>query len=264
MLSACGDDAQASKKAPMDKNAQATALASDTGQNGALTPTPTLGSNPVPTATPNGTPTVTAMIAPTPTAQGTVTPQPSIQPTFVPSPTPESNLPKKFTPIKLRIPSLQIDYPIVKTGLIKATDQYGRQVEEQEAPHNPFDIGWYQPDDVDKPWIPFGAPGASVLAGHKDYVGEPHAAFWRLQEIQPDAEIFVDTQEGYTFLFAPKSTEKLDVANYENWMYRVYDKDGPVVKLNLITCAGTFNYATRHYESRFVVFSEFVSISKTK
>ncbi|MBF2046388.1 MAG: class F sortase [Leptolyngbya sp. IPPAS B-1204] len=96
-----------------------------------------------------------------------------------------------------------------------------------------------------------GEPGAAVVVGHFDSTSGP-AAFYRLRELQPGDEIQImdPTEQAVRFKVerlqqVPKDAFPTDA---------VYGKT-PEPTLRLITCAGRFDYRTRHYQDNLIVFA---------
>lgn len=153
-------------------------------------------------------------------------------PTLEPKP-----LPNHEAPLHLRIPSIGVDAVVQWVGL----DDQGRM----GVPTNYSDVAWYQPGA--KP----GNIGNAVIDGHLDSVHGP-AVFYRLSDLQPGAEIFVVTSDGTELRFVVD-----EIATYMTDNVPLTRVFGPAVgsHLNLITCGGLFDWGTRSYDERLVVYA---------
>lgn len=151
-------------------------------------------------------------------------------------------LPKPVTmtaapPVALQIPAIGVRTRLVPLGI---TQQGTLQV-----PSSPSVAGWYtgspQPGEI----------GSSIIAGHIDsYLGP--GVFFRLRELHPGDRIYVLQADGRSAVFRVTAVHQYPKAHFP--AAAVY---GPVpdAELHLITCGGTFDYATRSYLSNIVVYS---------
>ena len=116
------------------------------------------------------------------------------------------------------------------------------------TPQNPWNTGWYAPGT--RP----GAIGNAAIAGHVDYHDIGEVIFWELRNIAVGAEVIVTTDSGQTLRFIVR-----DMAYYRPDNAPLVSIFGPAAtpNLNLITCGGTFNPATRQYDQRFVVYTTY-------
>lgn len=139
-----------------------------------------------------------------------------------------------ITPVRIAVPSLGLDVPIIDVGL-NAKGQ-------MDVPDGrTLAVGWYSAGT--KP----GAVGSAVLAAHV------YAAFKRLRNIKPGAEIIVYGSNGEvrTFVAAEKKTYALADVPAETLFHR---QDGAWI--NLITCAGAWSRALNTYEKRLIVYAQ--------
>ena len=116
------------------------------------------------------------------------------------------------------------------------------------TPEDPWNTGWYAPG------VKPGQTGNAAIAGHVDYHGIGPVVFWDLNKLAVGAEVLVVTNAGQTLRFVVRGSEYYTDANAP-----LLDIFGPAntVDLNLITCGGTFDPATRHYDQRLVVFTAY-------
>jgi Sortase domain len=151
-------------------------------------------------------------------------------------------LPKPVTmtaapPVALQIPAIGVRTRLVPLGI---TQQGTLQV-----PSSPSVAGWYTGSP------PPGEIGSSIIAGHIDsYLGP--GIFFRLRELHPGDRIYVRQANGRLAVFQVTAVHQYPKAHFP--AAAVF---GPVpdAELHLITCGGTFDYATRSYLSNIVVYS---------
>jgi hypothetical protein len=103
-----------------------------------------------------------------------------------------------------------------------------------------------------------GQMGVSVIEGHVDsYLGA--AVFFRLGALRPGDSIDVRLANGITAVFRVTGVRKYAKASYPAKV--IYGATG-FPALRLITCGGTFDYATRSYLSSTVVFASLTSAQR--
>ena len=96
-----------------------------------------------------------------------------------------------------------------------------------------------------------GAPGPAVLIGHVDNHSGP-AVFYRLRQLRPGDQILIGQSDGTTSRFLVGRLEqhpKTALPTSRIWTAAT----GP--RLHLVTCAGRFDYATRHYRDNLIVYA---------
>jgi hypothetical protein len=100
-----------------------------------------------------------------------------------------------------------------------------------------------------------GQIGASVIEGHVDSYQGP-AVFFRLGALRPGDTIDVTLTDGVTAIFRVTG-----VRQYlkEKFPAKTIYSAADYAALRLITCGGTFDYATGHYLSSTVVFASLTS-----
>lgn len=169
-------------------------------------------------------------------------------PTEGPAPTPEAEFPPASdAPLeRLVIPDANVDAPVVIKGLDAANVM--------ESPDNAYDTAWY--DFSARP----GKGGNAVFSGHVDYINVGRAVFWGLKDLKPGSLVEVRLADGTSVKYAVNSVQV-----YEAETAPVDLIVGPTPRdtVTLITCAGTFNSATRQYDKRLVVRAERVSDAPT-
>jgi Sortase domain len=100
-----------------------------------------------------------------------------------------------------------------------------------------------------------GQIGASVIVGHVDTFRGP-AVFFRLGALKPGNRVDVTLADGITAVFRVTGVRQYAKSTFPaKVIYRTHH----FAALHLITCGGTFDYATRNYLSSIVVFASLVS-----
>jgi sortase (surface protein transpeptidase) len=122
------------------------------------------------------------------------------------------------------------------------------------VPTNTHTVGWYR--DGPTP----GQVGSAVILGHVDsYLGP--GTFFSLKELKAGDPITVDLANGAVTHFVVTKVVQYAKTSFPDRL--VYGSHG-IRGLQLVTCGGTFDHATGHYESNVVVFSHLVSVKKPK
>jgi LPXTG-site transpeptidase (sortase) family protein len=140
-------------------------------------------------------------------------------------------------PVSLVIPSIGVTSALVHLGL---TSGGALQV-----PPTPAVAGWYTGSP--RP----GSIGSAVIAGHIDSATGP-GIFFRLSQLQRGDRVYVRRADGTLAVF--EVTEVQMFAKDAFPTAAVYGAV-PDPELRLITCGGTFDYATRSYLSNTVVYA---------
>ncbi|HEY1761488.1 MAG TPA: sortase [Acidimicrobiales bacterium] len=149
-------------------------------------------------------------------------------------------------PLRLIIPSLTINTVVGVLGL-----QADHQV---MVPTNTHIVGWY--DDGPTP----GEVGSAVILGHVDSFTGP-GTFFYIKNLKAGDAITVKLADGIVTHFAVTKVVQYSKTAFPDQL--VYGSHG-TRSLQLVTCGGTFDHETGHYESNIVVFSRFVSSSSPK
>jgi hypothetical protein len=161
----------------------------------------------------------------------------ALTPLGTPAPPPTYATLTAAPPVALEIPAIGVRTRLIRLGL---TRQGTLQV-----PSSPYVAGWYAGSP--RP----GEIGSSIIAGHIDsYLGP--GIFYRLRELHPGNRIYVRQADGRTAVF-----QITEVHQYLKAHFPAAAVYGPVpdAELHLITCGGTFDYATHNYLSNVVVYS---------
>ena len=143
-------------------------------------------------------------------------------------------------PVIIRIPSIEVEAPIVGLGL--------REDGAIEVPERTEETGWWRGGPEP------GEPGPAVILGHVDSRVGP-AVFYRLRELAPGDEIHIDREDGTTVTYVVEASQRhgKDVFPTDA-VYGATEKP----TLRLVTCGGEFDYDVRSYEDNFIVFATIV------
>jgi LPXTG-site transpeptidase (sortase) family protein len=139
-------------------------------------------------------------------------------------------------PLRLRIPAIGVEAPLVPLGLNgDGTLQVPRYEE----------AGWYAGGN--RP----GETGASVIAAHVDSTTGP-AVFHHLDDLEPGDEVYVDYRDA-TVGFAVRDARSVTKTRFPT--QEVY---GSTVapELRLVTCSGDFDRKTRTYSANLIVWAD--------
>lgn len=161
--------------------------------------------------------------------------KPSNQVTIVPPPAPKT-LPRSI-PVRLVIPKVEIDTSVVPVGL--------QPTGSVNLPDSFEKVGWYSGGPTP------GELGPAIMVGHVDSI-HGIAIFWRLRELVPGDTFEVFRADGTIANF-----KVLEVQQFFQDTFPTTGVYGNIryAGIRLITCGGTFNLATRHYDQNTVVYA---------
>jgi sortase (surface protein transpeptidase) len=140
-------------------------------------------------------------------------------------------------PVALTIPSIGVQTSLVDLGL--AADGT------LQVPSSTAVAGWYTGSP--RP----GAVGSAVIAGHIDSKAGP-GVFFRLSSLRPGDRVYVRRADATLAEFTVTTVSKYSKDSFPT--EAVYGAV-PDSELRLITCGGTFDYATGSYLSNTVVYA---------
>jgi hypothetical protein len=149
-------------------------------------------------------------------------------------------------PVRLSIPILGIDTAVGTLGL-----QPDHQV---MVPTSAHVVDWY--DDGPTP----GQLGSSVILGHVDSFRGP-GTFFFLKNLKAGNRITVTLEDGVVAHFRVVRVVQYSKTAFPDRL--VFGPNG-YQSLQLVTCGGTFDHATGHYESNIVVFSRLMKPDTSK
>jgi sortase (surface protein transpeptidase) len=162
-------------------------------------------------------------------------------PTKIPSQEIINIKPTPGVPVKLKIPKIGVTVSIESVGL----DRQQRM----DVPTNSDDAGWFRLGY--KP----GEKGNAVIDGHLDKVTGAPAAFWNISHLESGDRITTTDSNGKLYTFIVVNTAVYPYNNFP--LQQVF---GPSVQpmLNLITCQGTWDAASKNYSQREVVYAKLI------
>jgi LPXTG-site transpeptidase (sortase) family protein len=112
------------------------------------------------------------------------------------------------------------------------------------TPTNVNFAGWYVNSVLP------GQVGLSVIVGHVDGLTSP-GIFYHLDALKTGDEFTVERGDGTMLSYQVKSTTAVSTADAVNVLFS--QNPGIQSQLNLITCGGVFNRASKEYEKRIIV-----------
>ena len=146
----------------------------------------------------------------------------------------------KFTPVRLEIPKIGVDNPVVPVGTLTNG--------QMQSPGTAEDVGWWAGRKA--------GDGNVLLDGHHDWNGKV-GSFYRLPELKPGDEVVVRGD-------SPKERLTYEIVWVKNYDRNIDatdllgNKKGTQVA-TLITCGGTFDTIARTHRERVVARAKLVS-----
>lgn len=146
---------------------------------------------------------------------------------------------KSWLPVRLKIPTLKIDSAIEYLGVTPGG--------EMDTPKDPNKVAWYKPGK--RP----GENGSAVITGHSGWKNKKPAVFDHLSKVQIGEKIYVEDETGATITFVVRELKDYH-PSYD--AKSIFTSNDGKSHLNLITCEGTWNEATKSYSKRLVAFAD--------
>jgi hypothetical protein len=156
------------------------------------------------------------------------------------APAPLPSVRRVARPVALVIPAIGVSTSLIRLGLTPAGAL--------QVPSTTSVAGWYTGSA--RP----GAIGSAVIAGHIDSVSGP-GVFFRLRLLHPGNRVYVRRANGSLAVFRVTAVHSYLKTRFPT--VAVYGPE-PNAQLRLITCGGTFDYATGHYLSNVIVYAVLV------
>jgi LPXTG-site transpeptidase (sortase) family protein len=142
-------------------------------------------------------------------------------------------------PVRLKIPSLRVNAVIRYVGLTPNGSM--------GVPKLPRDTAWYMLGP--KP----GEKGSAVIAGHVNWWYGATGVFERLNALKPGDRIAVEDDQGTSTTFVVRKSRAYGQKEDASDVFRSYDGKS---HLNLVTCDGVWDRASKAYSKRLVVFAD--------
>ena len=150
----------------------------------------------------------------------------------------------RSAPVSVDIPAIGVSSKLLHLGVQGNGDIQVPSIYTQAG-----DAAWYKYSPTP------GQIGASVIEGHLDSFQGP-AVFFRLGALHIGDRVNVTLADGVTAVFRVTGVRQYDKSHFP--AETIYGATN-FAALRLITCGGTFDYATGHYLSSTVVFASLVS-----
>ncbi len=143
------------------------------------------------------------------------------------------------TPLRLSIPVIGLDTRLESVGLTPEGAM--------DVPTDPSTAAWFDLSPAP------GEVGSAVIAGHFGWRDGIPAVFDNLSLLRKGDIVSVQSTDGRTTQFMVREIRTYDA--YADAASVFYSSDGKA-HLNLITCEGAWNPATKTYSNRLVVFTD--------
>ena len=146
----------------------------------------------------------------------------------------------RSVPVRLQIDAIGVDTTLMALGL--------RKDGTMEVPPGGFPAGWFT-----------GAPtpgelGPAIVAGHIDWNGP--GVFYHLADLLPGDQITITRKDGSKPVFRVTRVAQFPKDQFPTTL--VYGNLDHAA-LRLITCGGSFNTASGHYEDNIVAFADLIA-----
>jgi hypothetical protein len=146
----------------------------------------------------------------------------------------------RSTPVRLRIAAIGVDSGLMDLGL--------RADGSLEVPPSGFPAGWYTGGPTP------GELGPAIIAGHIDWNGP--GVFYDLHNLKPGDQVTVTRADGSQPAFRVTRVAQFPKDQFPTKLvYGNIDHAG----LRLITCGGSFNSQSGHYEDNIVAFADLIA-----
>lgn len=142
-------------------------------------------------------------------------------------------------PQRLQIPSIALD-ALIEPVTVTKRGSLG-------VPRDPLNAGWY--DLGVRP----GEEGNAVIDGHVNWYYGATGVFQNLRNVHEGDSILVEDDLGSFTTFIVREVRTYDAAADASDIFNSTDHKA---HLNLITCEGAWNKATKQYSERLVVFAD--------
>jgi hypothetical protein len=153
------------------------------------------------------------------------------------------SLPRSL-PVSVKIPAIGVDSKLLHLGL-----NSDGTIQVPSLKTSAGEAAWYKYSATP------GQIGSSVIEGHLDSIQGP-AVFFRLGALRPGDIVDVTLADGITAIFRVTGVREYAKSRFPTKaIYGATD----YAALRLITCGGTFDYATGHYLSSTIVFASLIS-----
>jgi LPXTG-site transpeptidase (sortase) family protein len=148
----------------------------------------------------------------------------------------------RSAPVRLRIPAIKVNAPVSDVGL-------NADGTVQVPPLDNHNLaGWYKYGPTP------GQVGPSVILGHVDSV-TGISVFFYLKDLHKGDKVYVTLADGKVATFVVDGLQRVDKTAFPTKaVYGTISYSG----LRLITCGGTFDPTTGHYEDNIIVYAHLI------
>jgi LPXTG-site transpeptidase (sortase) family protein len=146
---------------------------------------------------------------------------------------------KTGAPVRIKIPSLNVNATIERVTL--AADG------SMDVPKDPDNAGWYALGP--RP----GETGSAAIAGHVNWWGGVKGVFEHLSALKPGDIITIENDFGKNIYFVVREARTYDA---DADATEIFSTNDGKAHLNLITCTGLWDKGAQQYAKRLVVFAD--------
>lgn len=187
---------------------------------------------------------------PQPTQVSISTPTPSPTKIAAKATTKKAAVPKSTQAPGLKVAGIPSRIQIPKIGMNASVEQVGLGADGSvNVPSSWWTVGWYNLG------YKVGDSGSAVMSGHYDTNTGAPAVFFKVGALSSGDTITVTNTNGSVYTFR---VYKKEAYPWNQMPLQTIFGTGGKVLLNLITCSGTWDKATKNYSHRTVVYSEIV------
>lgn len=142
-------------------------------------------------------------------------------------------------PLRLKIPTINVDAAIKNVGL---TSNGSMDITESQD-----DVAWYKLGP--RP----GENGSAVIAGHFGLRNQKGSVFDNLHKLHPKDKIYIEDDKGTIISFVVRESKSYDP---QADAPAVFGSNDGQPHLNLVTCEGVWDEASKTFSKRLVVFTD--------
>ena len=142
-------------------------------------------------------------------------------------------------PLRLKIPSINVNAVVEHMGLTSDGAM--------DVPESPDNVAWFELGPHP------GENGSAVMAGHYGWKNGKGSVFDDLYKLREGDKLYVEDDKGTIISFVVRGNRRYDPGAD---VPEVFDSNDGKSHLNLITCEGIWDKASKTYSERLVVFTD--------
>ncbi|TSC81971.1 MAG: hypothetical protein G01um101420_754 [Parcubacteria group bacterium Gr01-1014_20] len=142
-------------------------------------------------------------------------------------------------PVRLKIPSINVDAPVEYVGLTPNGAM--------DAPKESANVAWFNQGPLP------GESGSAVIAGHFGWKNGKASVFDDLHKLRKGDKLSVEDGKGAVTTFVVRESRRYDPKADAS---DVFGSSDGKTHLNLVTCEGVWDKASKTYSQRLVVFTD--------